>query len=1557
VYESIDVGGRYLPGKVSTLTVRTPLVDVYGQTLAAPFTKRLEFGDVPALARIGVTDGVLEASAKRQVNVGHINVADLEVGTMKLGEEDILAIEGAGVAFDTLVKRPGLSKKKIKQGRKNVVEQHVISLDDVLGAKVKAPFLITQQYTSGTAAAVDRSVVQLTDLALSAKVSRLGTIVYVTKLGSAQPVKGADVRIRRPTGKTVSKKTDDQGLATFSATDFTPNFADEKAFVFVSTDDDFAYKAVSDNVENWEFDPGEDGFVGLVFDDRGIYRPGETVHIKGVLREPIATGTKTPATGKPVHLEVQGPDGEKVSAVDTATTAFGTFATDVKLPMTGRLGSYSIRVSSGGDAIADDSFEVAEFRAAEFKVTIESDKPAFVRGDSAKWTGRGDFLYGAPMNGAKAEISVTRSPSYFSVPGAETFEISDSAYQSDLPNKSPRSSDVVSNDVSLDSSGAASASAKLDMPGQVGTEQLTANVDVTDVTRQVISSGTTAIVHPAEHYAGIELESRFVDAKTKLSPKFAALRPKGERVAGAALKVELIKRVWTVAKQGSGLTSVTTVSTPVDTVAASCALVSAKTPVGCDLTPQEAGQYIVRVSSEDQRKNAVSASVRVYVSGESSSQLSAFSESDRTEVELVTDKKSYKVGDKARVLVKSPWRGADAIVTVERAGVFSQRRIKLFGAAPAIDLPITEEMRPNAFVSVVVLKARGKAAPASFDKPDVGAPSFRMGYTNLLIDPESKRLTVEVTPQKTDLRPGDEAVVSFKVRDAQGKGKKTELTVIAADEGVLSLVGYQIPDPIATFGAPRPLHVATLESRETLAVRFDPLSGLGLDKGLDGGGGDSSGGSSSARRDFRASAFFSPSIVTNDDGEAEVKFKLPDGLTTYRVMAVAVAADDRFGRGESRLTTSRALMARPALPRFLRAGDSFDASVIVSSKSVATQEVDVSAKLGGVVIEGESKKHVRVEPGKSVEVRFKASAPRVGPASFAFTIDSGSEKDAVQVERKVAIPMALESVALYGSTSSEAAEKLGDLSAIRDDVGELSVTSSSTALVGLDAGSTQLLEYPYGCTEQLTSKLVPLVGLKDLAKDFHLTLPKNIDDVVDKTIAKMLTHQRYDGAFGFWQDSPKSSAWATTYALWGLDQAKKKGYRVPESALENATRYLSRALDSEPGDFRDNVGAFTLYVLAELGKPEPGRVTTLAESKEMPLYSKALLLSAAVLSKNDQSTIDKLMTSIESSVRIEGEIARTTENLGSAYAVYLDSDVRTSALVLRALLHAKPSHPLGQKLAMGLLKDRDGGTWRTTQESAWALLALGDYRKAQEKVEPNFMARTFFGSDMVSEHAFKGKSLVPDVETYPTARLLGQSGSALSFTVEGEGKLFYEARLRYARKKLPTDTIDRGFFVQKRYRKVTAATLEDALESVPAASLTTFDAGDLVLADVLVVTPQPRRYVAVDDPLPAGFEAVDTRLATTSDRLRAIDNKGRRFDQDDDAMERSEWSSYYTREVRDDRVLFFVDGMAAGVYRYRYLARATASGSFVTPPISAHAMYAPEVFGRSGAETIVVAPK
>jgi uncharacterized protein YfaS (alpha-2-macroglobulin family) len=361
----------------------------------------------------------------------------------------------------------------------------------------------------------------------------------------------------------------------------------------------------------------------------------------------------------------------------------------------------------------------------------------------------------------------------------------------------------------------------------------------------------------------------------------------------------------------------------------------------------------------------------------------------------------------------------------------------------------------------------------------------------------------------------------------------------------------------------------------------------------------------------------------------------------------------------------------------------------------------------------------------------------------------------------------------------------------------------------------------------------------------------------------------------------------------------------------------------------------------------------------MPLYSRGLLLHALVATKSAPDMIKTLETEIEATIRLDGPVARTAEAVGTRWALYLDSEVRTNALVLRGLVAARPGHPLAAPLAQGILADRRGATWGTTQETAWALLSLADFHRAQEKEEPRFVARTFFGEDLAAEQTFAGRSLEPKTVGFPAANILKSGGAPMTFQVDGDGKLYYQARLVYARRELPKEAIDRGFFVEKRMRAVDASKLDDALGVVPERGATSFQGGDLVLVDLVVVSPKPRRFVAIDDPLPAGLEGIDARLATSSARLSTVEGRNRRHWRDDDGDEDASdlATTYYTKEVRDDRVVFFVDEMPAGIFRYRYLARATALGTFVAPPTRAEEMYAPEVFGRTAATKVTVTAK
>ncbi len=449
-----------------------------------------------------------------------------------------------------------------------------------------------------------------------------------------------------------------------------------------------------------------------------------------------------------------------------------------------------------------------------------------------------------------------------------------------------------------------------------------------------------------------------------------------------------------------------------------------------------------------------------------------------------------------------------------------------------------------------------------------------------------------------------------------------------------------------------------------------------------------------------------------------------------------------------------------------------------------------------------------------------------------------------------------------------------------------------------------------------------------------------------------------------WPESTESDAFISAYATWVLDQSAGHRALVPKAARDRAHTFLRRflaQLDREPS--RLAIAALVVDVLADAGQPDPGYMARLFEArKALPLFARALLLHALAIGKGPSASLKELSVEIASELRIANNAAFVSENVGDEYAVLLDSPARTGALVLRALVAVDPAHPLGAPLARGLIAQRSGGTWRTTQETAYALLALDAYRRAQEAKVAILSAKVWLGDKLIRS-ASLGKSLRADRSFVELAKLPDTGGGSLVFQSEGQGTLFYEARLRYARRTLPTTPVDEGFIVQKALRAVSPASLEAALRVVPDAGVTRFRAGDLVVADLVIATPSARDWVVVDDPLPAGLEGVDSGLATTASWLGAPASTSTESTEGCDGCEsprdavahgRALQQSWYRRELRDDRVLFFVDHMAAGMYHYRYLARATTLGTFVLPPSKAEEMYTPETFGRTAADTVVI---
>ena len=699
------------------------------------------------------------------------------------------------------------------------------------------------------------------------------------------------------------------------------------------------------------------------------------------------------------------------------------------------------------------------------------------------------------------------------------------------------------------------------------------------------------------------------------------------------------------------------------------------------------------------------------------------------------------------------------------------------------------------------------------------------------------------------------------------------------------------------------------------------------------------------RSRFVTAAYFNPSVLTDASGRASVKFRLPDNLTTFRIMAVAADAVDRFGSGESEIKVNKPFMMRPALPRFLLVGDRFQAGVVVHNHSKAAREAKVEVQVKGMKLLGSSSQSEMLKPGASKEIRFKFLARVRGTATFRFKGQMGDYRDEVMVKKPVKIATVMHAVAVTGRTAKEAREWIGRLKGVRKDVGGLSLRLASTALVGLDAGIDHLIQYPYGCLEQTVSRMVPLVGVGDLASAFGIKLKKDPRAMVVKAIAKISKLQMYSGGFKFWSSSSRPSLFGTAYAVWGLHAAKEHGYKVDPQILNRGSRFLSKGLRMKSKWYSNSTKAYFLYVLSLLKKSEPAYITKLYNLRdELPIFAKSWLLLAIKNTTGDSEMLKELTRQIFNHLRVDARHAHFTEKRSYYQRWYylFASSVRSTALALKALLAVAPNHTVAPKIVAWLLASRKEGRWRSTQETAHALMALTDYYKIQEKEIPDFRAKAMLGGTKLASARFVGRSTRVVSKRMEMKKLIDEVGSALVFSKTVAGKLYYSVLLKYAPTRLPRKSIDQGFYVKRDYypfnpdadtKKSKAAKKKRA----PLKSVTAVKAGELVRVVLTIISPAARNFVVVDDPLPAGLEAVNATFKTTS--LATMRKLGGP----------SWYSPFNHKELRDDRVLLFADRLEAGVWKFSYLARATTPGDYVTAPLKAEEMYHPEVFGRTGA--------
>ncbi|HEU0012318.1 MAG TPA: alpha-2-macroglobulin family protein, partial [Longimicrobium sp.] len=712
----------------------------------------------------------------------------------------------------------------------------------------------------------------------------------------------------------------------------------------------------------------------------------------------------------------------------------------------------------------------------------------------------------------------------------------------------------------------------------------------------------------------------------------------------------------------------------------------------------------------------------------------------------------------------------------------------------------------------------------------------------------------------------------------------------------------------------------------------------------------------SVRANFAALALWAPVQRTDAEGRVRATFDLPSNLTRYRIMAVAAEGGRSFGLGEGTLTVRQPLMVRPSAPRFLNFGDRFELPVVVQNQTGRPMEVQVAARAEGIRF-SEPGKTVVVPANDRAEVRLAAEAVLPGTAVVQVVAVSGDRSDAAELTLPVYTPATAEAFATYGSLTEGAVELPLD---VPEDAipqfGGLEVTTSSTALHELTDAFLYLVRYRYESSEAIASRVLSVAALRDVLTAFRaegLPPAAELADSMARDIRALQRMQTGDGGFNFWRSDRESWPYVSVHVTHALARAREKGFAVPEAMWSRALAYTANVERHIPRwygpEARYAVRAYAAYVLDRAG--HAGAVADLRallarpNLDGVPLEVLGWLLSAAHGRAEFAPKVAEMLRILNNRATETASTATFTTRYEEGEYLLLHSSRRADAVVLEALLEADPRNELATKTVRGLLGGRRQGRWSNTQENAWVLLALDRYFEVYEGQTPELMARVWLGDRFAGENRFSGRTADRHHVDVPMPWLVRENPNSVTLAMEGTGRMYYRAGLRYAPRDLDLAPLNQGFAVERTYEPV-----DDAGDVVRGADgRWRVRAGARVRITVTMTAPSRRLHVALVDPLPAGFEPVNAALLGSEDVPP-------RQDGDVSPLSRRGgwswwWGPWYEHQnLRDDRVEAFASHLPAGVYTYTYVARATTPGLFIAPPPRAEEMYSPETFGRGATD-------
>ena len=1339
------------------------------------------------------------------------------------------------------------------------------------------------------------TILFISDLAMVSKSGTTGILNFVVDRKTGQPVSNIEVEAFSRKNQTAKVKTDGDGVAEMRGL-----AGGGETTLFAHNGRDFAVNSVG-----WEGAGAED-WTGYIYTDRPVYRPGHTVHFKGLLRLRSADGYDVPA-GRKVSVEIQDPDQKPVYRKTLTVSPGGAIYDDLTLANASALGNYYIQVKSvagqAGEAegFMSGNFEVQAYRKPEYEVRVTPSRMRVLQGETVQAVIDARYFFGEPVAGAKVKYSVYRSRYWFPL----WYDPEDEADTNTDDGDSSADNDYAGDQLT-DQDGVLDADGKLTI--NVVTAASDKGVDyvyrvearVTDAANREIG-GAGRIVATYGSFAINVSPVRYVYEPGAMATLAVQARDYDMHPIRTRVHVEMFQ----VHRRGEE-TSVG--SSDVDTDANG----DAKTNLQI---PKQGGIYHVHATAHTPEGRDVSDISYLWVEGGSWAREAG----QANTISIIPDQKTYKAGDTAKLLIASLQKGAAVYVTLEGRDIREHKLIRAQGTSATFEFPVDTKYEPGLTVSATFIKN--------------GVQSTGTKYVR--VPPIDHELNIKLATDKPQYLPGESAAYSLDVSDHDGKPVQgADLSLGVVDEAIYEVLPDSTPNILNFFFGHDYNHVYTQSSleysffgeagkRRMQLAELRPRSRLAQLK-------PERLVQPKVRKAFPDTAFWAPEVITDAGGHARAKVDFPDSLTTWRATARGITAGGSVGSAVLKTIVRKNLILRLTTPRFLVVGDEITISALVHNYLTTTKTARVSLDVQGLDVVSGKTQDITIPSRGEAKVDWRVRAQRTRTATLIGKALTDEESDALEIE----LPINFPGVKLSGSKGgSIAAGNSADFEmqfpdGIEPGSRSLSIDVAPSITGSLFSALEYLTSFPYGCVEQTMSSFLPDIVVKDAVHT--LGLNPSLDDAalqekIHAGLERLYSFQHPDGGWGWWQ-TDDSHPFMTAYVVAGLVQARNTGIQVNQDAIDKGVQWLNKELAADSKlapDFR----AYLVYALTVAGQVNSGELTGLFD-KRASLTPYGMALVGLALEGAKDSRAAEIAGALEGNAQQDSQEAWWKATRDPMLDFDIDASPEATAFVTRFLSHQKKDSPLLPKAALWLVNHRNEGYWwSSTKQTAMVIYGLTDYLKATNELHPNLKVQVFVNGKLApdgSQLSLNESQLQPGV-------------NRIRVTATGEGRVYYGARAEY-------------YSSSAHFQKTGTTSLNilrDYFRLVPGKSgdkivydLNPLDGavapGDIV-AVRLTATGTEWKYLMLEDPIPAGTEFIEKDGLY---ELRAA----------------PPWWSYYfdRRELHDDHMAIFQTWYRPGQHEYFYLLKVVNAGVFQVAPARIGPMYQPDVMATTESRRLEV---